>query len=116
MSLLSAARAIAATEPLEEYGGVYSCVYCRACRHSNQAFAPVSQHANDCPWLAMPKIVAALECVYGLMQSENGAEPIEGDDFYGYRWAFCQRSVDEPHWDGCLWVKLRDLVYRGEST
>jgi hypothetical protein len=61
VSLLSAARAIAATEPLEEYGGVYSCVYCRACRHSNQAFAPVSQHADDCPWLAMPKIVAALE-------------------------------------------------------
>lgn len=78
--------------------------------------ASFQNHAELCLLDLKPKIVAVLECVYGLMQSEDGAEPVEGDDFYGYRWAFCQRSVDEPHWEGCLWVKLRDLVYRGEPS
>lgn len=61
MNVLDAAKALAAREPLEAYGEVYSCVYCRAVQISDKSFAPVTDHAPDCPWLQLPRIVAALE-------------------------------------------------------
>ncbi len=61
MTLLDAARQIAGREPLSAYGEVSSCLYCQAVRVSPYEFQPVTEHLGWCPWLLMPRIVAALE-------------------------------------------------------
>ena len=54
MSLLDAARRLAETDPAELVNSHSRCHWC-------EEFTSTEQHTPDCPWLAMPQIVAALE-------------------------------------------------------
>lgn len=59
MTLIEDARRLAATEPsmiVSKYGDSFS--QCFACRRMVDDGEP---HTSDCPWLALPKIMAALE-------------------------------------------------------
>lgn len=70
MSLLDDLRRIA-DEGGERYDSeteTWECPHCTGrLDHSTMRF----DHTSPCPWLSMPKIVAALEAIYELMQSES---------------------------------------------
>ena len=62
MRLLEDARRIVESDPSIDD----MCVYC----HENVGLKTLSacgEHAADCPWLAMPKIIAALEVAVDLL-------------------------------------------------
>jgi hypothetical protein len=62
MTPLEAARKIAEISPDDEtYQGPYDCHFCAGTLMSQCSLFPVTGHKEDCPWLAMPQIVAALE-------------------------------------------------------
>ncbi len=48
MSLIEAAKRLAGNDPVKSEIGCHHC-------------AGYTEHYSDCPWLALPKIVAALE-------------------------------------------------------
>lgn len=54
MGLLDDARQLTAVSPMND--GI--CVYC-----------DMSDHSPDCPWLALPRIVAALEAAERLLKN-----------------------------------------------
>lgn len=62
MSILDDARRLAATDPWyeNERAGTSFCIAC----------GMYESHADDCPWLALPRIVAALEAAERL--ASNG--------------------------------------------
>lgn len=68
MSLLDGARRLMAVDPFahqeSESTGTYS--ECVACGGENR------QHAPDCPWLSMPKIVAVLEAAEAYVREMEG--------------------------------------------
>lgn len=67
MSLLDAARKMVADCPtMTDRGGRGECYYCgggnyEGCYLSGSPTLPDARHESRCPWLAIPKIVAALE-------------------------------------------------------
>jgi hypothetical protein len=63
---LDAARQIRAIEPLE----LDTCVYCGGGR----------PHAPDCPWLALPQIVAALEAAERVSSAWQADSDGRGDE------------------------------------
>ncbi len=65
MTPLEAARKMAETCPtFEPEPGVVHCAVC---------YAYLPTHAPDCPWLAMPQIVAALEAAEHLTEAWQGS-------------------------------------------
>jgi hypothetical protein len=70
VSLLDDARALAAVDPIDDVGfnaTAYTCFWCSPPDRLE------SKHAANCPWLSLPKIVAALALVekYGIMLEEQ---------------------------------------------
>lgn len=61
MSLLDDARRLAETDPAELVNSHSRCHWC-------EEFTSTEQHTLDCPWLAIPKIVAALETAERIVQ------------------------------------------------
>jgi hypothetical protein len=92
MSILDDARRLADMSPDGDDGrGDTVCVYCLADHYirDGAAFTRADdvQHAPDCPWLSMPKIVAALEVADGLALMVNAylaemdnSDPPNADD------------------------------------
>lgn len=60
MSLLDDARQLLNIQPIEELPGEIG-MYCRCCGEKIGESPEFAGHEPDCPWLAMPRIVAALE-------------------------------------------------------
>jgi hypothetical protein len=58
VSILDDARRLTKIQPLEEDQGRQ---FCRVCGEEIGGYPAWEGHARDCPWLSMPKIVAALE-------------------------------------------------------
>jgi hypothetical protein len=101
VSLLDDARRLAAHElrDHEDIGGYGFCPLCDM----------PSGHAPNCAWLAMPKIVAAMEAAERL----SGDEPIVPVYFSGsdwkYQYAFCDKPIeinDDTHAPDCPWQAL----------
>lgn len=81
MSLLDDARELAENCPIEtDRGGRGECHYCVDGNYedgylSGSPTLPDVLHKPDCPWLSMPKIVAALEAIEAV--SEPGVSALE---------------------------------------
>lgn len=74
MSLLDDARQMPKDEPIiEGTGGYVAYAIC----HGD---AVNGVHAPDCPWLSMPKIVAALERLEAMQAAVNRCGEILGSD------------------------------------
>jgi hypothetical protein len=118
MTPLEAARKILDEGPLlgqtsDDYRSWYTCVFCVA----EQEWADDFPHKPDCPWLAMPKIVAALEAAEAVLHNEMGSP--EQDD--GTCW-FCMQGSPQMrdlsranHADGCEWKALK-VSMKGEPA
>ncbi len=78
MSLLDDAKQIAEIENLDDQG---YCMYCPTTAHREL-------HVPDCPWLAMPKIVAALEAADRLID--------RGGDEDRAEWIALAEALDFP--------------------
>lgn len=104
MSPLEAARRLAATDPFvdNERAGTF-CVFCDAPKY----------HASDCPWLAMPKIVAALEAAERMSRLVPRCHDL--DDL---RCFSCDAILDDDanplkgHYDDCPTMALRAAFVR----
>ena len=71
MTPLEAARRIAATDPTyETYQGPHDCIFCDGTLYSQQDIFPITGHKDDCPWLAMPRIIAILEASETIVNSQ----------------------------------------------
>lgn len=57
MTPLEAARLLQTQSPIYNDRGFYECPGCSGYSERREAF----EHESDCPWLAMPRIVAVLE-------------------------------------------------------
>ncbi len=75
--LLDAARRLAEYPPSYDSRGHMLCGYCHEDEHV---------HAPDCPWLSLPKIVAALEAAEWMVKAH------ESHEYPGY-WGAMQRGV-----------------------
>lgn len=71
MSLLDDARKIAAREPDGGYYIESCCLYC------DRNISGDNNHAPGCPWLNMPRIVAALEAAEAVLWA------IDEDEWHG---------------------------------
>lgn len=103
MSLLDEARRLAEqVDPIHVDSG-----HCFECEGWDQ-------HLNDCPWLAMPRIVAALEAAQRLLQSEphdTDRAPFVGwyieGEYIESRCYWCGDRRNERHDDPeCPWLAL----------
>lgn len=72
MSLLDDARQLTEYPPSYESRGHMLCGYCNEDEHA---------HAPDCPWLAMPKIVAALEASAEVVADAKGQYMYNGENY-----------------------------------
>lgn len=83
MTPLEAAKQISEYEPTI-YDAMGNYYYCRMC--SNQ----LPGHEPDCAWIAMPRIVAALEAAEDLIEAAtSGPHPVGGEGpmpFNEWRW------------------------------
>lgn len=74
MSLIEDAKNLLADTPMAtDRGGRGNCHYCCGGNYEGgyldeSRTLPEPIHEHDCPWLSMPKIVAALEAANGLLQ------------------------------------------------
>lgn len=98
MTLLDDARRMAEYAPSVDERGVFWCGYC----HESE-----NAHAPDCPWLQMPRIVAALEAVERFVAA---GQP-NGEGVYCAR---CGRMLGSCTED-CLWQALVAAL-RGEKV
>ena len=78
MSMLDDARKMQGRSPWFLGHDASRCFYCNEVLSASH---PMRGHADDCPWLSMPKIVAALEAAHRVVtawQSDAGETPIPG--------------------------------------
>lgn len=70
-------------------------------------------HHPTCPWLAMPRIVAALEAAERLTQADEPTQELRVVEC-----VYCGANRDLPHYGhedhkpGCLWQALVDVLCR----
>jgi hypothetical protein len=75
MTPLEAAQRLASDCPIEtDRGGRGECHYCGSGNYEGEYLSgsptlPDVLHTPDCPWLSMPKIIAALEAAGRLVES-----------------------------------------------
>lgn len=78
MSLLDDARRMADGTPCaDSSGGEYGevCAFCDAAPHGigyGRGPSEPDPHKPDCPWLSMPRIVAALEAAHHFIFDDDG--------------------------------------------
>lgn len=95
MRLIEDAKRMLAEEPWSWFEDRAYCVYCNVHRcpnnNTNQCGIrpePVEEHKTDCPWLAMPRIVAALEAAQQMLDyldipfNEYSAKYSADDDWW----------------------------------
>ena len=85
MSLLDDARRLAGVWPTDRYD---NCVFCYEIQRSDEP-----THAPDCPWLAMPQIVAALEAAERLVESNELI--VEGEGTWKLHCLSCEAVQDD---------------------
>lgn len=102
MSLLDDARRLANADPWPDDQS--TCPFCGEW---------VGKHAEECPWLQMPQIVAALEATEAIVAPESGdigCEAVHNEDGAYLRsdCRYCQATYDteEPHAPDCPWQAL----------
>jgi hypothetical protein len=119
MSLIDDARKMAADCPnATDRGGRGECYYCFGGNYaggylSGSPTESEFHHAPDCPWLSMPKIVAALEAAERLKIYRPAAL---SDD--RYQCQFCGATAAAypmDHESECPWQALVAAL-RGESS
>lgn len=103
MSLLEDARAISESAPSSD----------DQCPHCSAYIGPVrggdyGEHSPDCPWLAMPRIVAALEA------AEKVASDMPLDE--GHAECYYCGGWRDHHAAGCPWQALAAALRGAEMT
>lgn len=108
--LIAAARRLAGAGGEPSFWDVSAnrllCTYCNGNENEQQYGGPDVQHDADCPWLALPRIVRALEAA----QAVADFGPVTPD----ITCYFCD-EVLYSHTEDCLWLAL-DNALRGESS
>ena len=108
MTPLEAARKMLDDPMGENLLGDPACPFCDVLY-----LAAGSKHAPDCPWIAMPKIVAALEIVRELAERGPFADRNDMGDVDGCNTcsAGVGRDINDPanHEPSCLWRRAREL-------
>ncbi len=112
MSLLDDARRLAQrVDPVVDD-------YCEACQQASppRATGTPFPHASYCPWLSLPKIVAALEAAQEIIDMYPDDEPtteygIDHEVIY----VFCEGNPEtRRHSPGCQWLALKGEVVPSE--
>lgn len=113
MTLLGAVRRLAdgrATAFIDEHGDdAVRCSWCdgivNRCENETEP-----AHYPDCPWLSMPRIVAALEAAERLKDRFRDRFPTEvedgDDDTFAIAYACCGGNFYSPHMAHCSWQAL----------
>jgi hypothetical protein len=104
MSLLEDAGRLYLSDPINDD---LSCFFCGQAI-KNTLTAPGVPHAPDCPWLSMPKIVAALEAAESLL-SETGPTAFAIPPRVLCRVCYSEGS-DWTHTARCPWAALREAL------
>lgn len=108
MSLIEDAKALVGMAP--DPMGPYPCGVCGECPVTDFVDGHMVRcridHASTCPWLALPRIVAALEAAQALLAKSPWFLTImPGGDEY------CQFCLaDNSHEPGCEWVGLVEAM------
>jgi hypothetical protein len=107
MAPLEAARCLAEGATPDNDDGF--CVYCQR-RIVGTQWAKAVPHAPDCPWLALPAIVRALEAAERLVQSDRLF--VEGEGTWMLHCLSCEAVCRDapgeliPHEEDCLVAAL----------
>lgn len=100
--LLDAAKRLADVDPAESESG--QCIACGGYLY------PPHGHAPDCPWLAMPKIVEALEAAGDLVEAIDEDGPTDNIG----RKLICRACVVDlvvgHHSPDCPWRQMLDAL------
>lgn len=113
MSPLEAAKKLAGIETWYGLGGDGYCIACDEYIGTSNG-----SHAPDCPTLAMPRIVAALEAAERVTDhADPFSEPTHYEDNPTERstYVFCARDTRDGHAVDCPWQALVAAL-RGEGV